>query len=121
MPYKTEFPYFVPRASAPHVTRVNLKEETLREANILNNYYLWSVSIERGLTYWINPEGCPTVKPVVYWYPRAVAQAALNEMEGSPDIETYKLIDAGIRVFSDFAIKDTQNTRKLAFGPKIPH
>ena len=122
MPHSTEFPYFVPRPTAPHVHRNNLRDEAHREENVLRNFFLWSVSLEKELTYWINPEGSkgPLAKPVMYWYPRAKAQAILEEMNDSPDIVAYRLIDEGLKCFSDFAANDFKRTVEQVFSPKSP-
>ncbi len=130
MPHSTEFPYFVPRSTAPRVHRGNLREETHREDDLLKNFYLQMVSLERGLTYWINPEGVRVVHrltgpsfpdPVVYWYPRDKAVEALAEMDANnTDIVAYKLIAEGIEAFREFARNDTERSKQRAFGPKQP-
>lgn len=121
MPHNTEFPYFVPNSSAPNVTRANLRVETHREDDILSNYYLCSVSLERNLVFWVNPEGPrPARKPVIYWYPRVLALAALAEMEESPDIITYRSMCKELDTFSEFITEDFKKTERAVFSPKPP-
>lgn len=118
----SKFRYFVPRSAAPNVTVHNFSEETYREDDPLRNFWLWSLSLEKGLTYWVNPEGLHTLpkKPVVYWYPRGQAMLVLGDMEASSDIIAYRLIAEGIQSFGTFADADFDHTIKEVFGRRLP-
>jgi hypothetical protein len=114
-----ELPFWVPKFQAAKVNRRNFRDLTLRVDNTAVNTLMWALREERGLTYWVNPDGLEQGQTALYWYPRDEALKLQHELETEDQtLKNYRFMLDQVEMFKALTGREFEQTQIAAFSPK---